>query len=789
MRNSFIFKCLLVYLLSSTFSPIIFAQQVEIHSRVRIKLDALHSIEQLASLGIETDHGYYMPGHGLVTELSASELQRVVQAGFVTRVIVPDVKAAWMSPQPIQERSGCNPNNLGSQYQTPTNYQAGTYGGYFRYQEMINILDNMYQNFPNLITVRKPITDTLTTHQGRPIYWVRISDNAIQDEPEPEVLYTALHHSREPNSLSQMLFYMWYLLENYATDPEVKYIVDNTELYFVPCVNPDGYLRNELTDPAGGGLWRLNMRDNLDGTFGVDLNRNYGFQWGYDNIGSSPNPGALTYRGTTPFSEPETRMMKLFCEQRDFKFALNYHTFSNLLIYPWAWSDELADPAFAEYAKILTSENKYKAGTATETVGYQVNGSSDDFMFGQENIFSMTPEVGPASSGFWPSSTEIDGLNKSTVLMNLLTAQLPIKLAIPSDASMTTSTGAAKVTFQVQRYGLQDGPFTISVQPISNNIASVVTPQQVINLVPFQSSAQSFDLTLVSNIQPSDTVRVRILVHNGQYARALEVAVPYSGQTVQVLNNPLNTLVGWQQTIPTDWLLTTEHFYSAPTSCTDSPGASYASNAYTSTTTINPVFIPANALGATLRYQARWELESGFDYVFIDVGSNGSFAPQCATSTTVAAPAVPTTPVYTGAQTTWRAECVDLQQFVGKPVQFGFTLRSDDFIELDGFYFDDVVIEYTLATGTEQVHVNEFGSMVVQPNPAKAFAQVSWTGMKSAPRKLSIYDAKGSEVYVQQMSTGTEANLQLQSLAAGTYRVVVIFAEGETLNGTIQVVD
>ena len=72
---------------------------------------------------------------------------------------------------------------------------------------------------------------------------------------------------------------MWYLLENYATNADIKATVDNTELFFVPCVNPDGYVYNQTTNPNGGGMWRKNRRNN--GTsFGVDINRNYGYNWG-----------------------------------------------------------------------------------------------------------------------------------------------------------------------------------------------------------------------------------------------------------------------------------------------------------------------------------------------------------------------------------------------------------------------------------------------------------------------------------------------------------------------------
>ena len=87
----------------------------------------------------------------------------------------------------------------------------------------------------------------------------KISDNPNQDENEPEILYDAVHHAREPNSLSQLIFYMYYLLENYGLNDEVTYLVNETEMYFVPCINPDGYIYNQINDPNGGGMWLLAM--------------------------------------------------------------------------------------------------------------------------------------------------------------------------------------------------------------------------------------------------------------------------------------------------------------------------------------------------------------------------------------------------------------------------------------------------------------------------------------------------------------------------------------------------
>ena len=111
----------------------------------------------------------------------------------------------------------------------------------------------MYNLFPTLISQKFSVG---TTIEGRPIYMVKISDNPTVSENEPQVLYTALHHAREPESMEQMIFFMFYLLENYGTDPEATYLVNNREMYFIPVINPDGYQYNYSTNPGGGGMWR-----------------------------------------------------------------------------------------------------------------------------------------------------------------------------------------------------------------------------------------------------------------------------------------------------------------------------------------------------------------------------------------------------------------------------------------------------------------------------------------------------------------------------------------------------
>lgn len=85
-------------------------------------------------------------------------------------------------------------------------------------------------------------------------------------------------------SLTQLIYFMWYLLEEYANNEEIRELIDNTELYFIPCVNPDGYAFNASNKPEGGGMWRKNRWLHPSGFIGVDLNRNYGLAWGIDDV-------------------------------------------------------------------------------------------------------------------------------------------------------------------------------------------------------------------------------------------------------------------------------------------------------------------------------------------------------------------------------------------------------------------------------------------------------------------------------------------------------------------------
>ncbi|MCP4246172.1 MAG: zinc carboxypeptidase, partial [bacterium] len=174
---------------------------------------------------------------------------------------------------------------------------AATMGGFRTLSQSWAAIDSVIAAYPAIVSPKLNIGTTL---MGNPIYAIRISDNPQTDESEPAVLITGLHHAREPMSTHIVIYTMQQLTQNYGVDPDITTLVDEREIWFIPIINPDGYEYNEAIAPGGGGMWRKNRKDNGDGSFGVDPNRNYGYAWGWDDAGSSPDPFSETFRGTGP---------------------------------------------------------------------------------------------------------------------------------------------------------------------------------------------------------------------------------------------------------------------------------------------------------------------------------------------------------------------------------------------------------------------------------------------------------------------------------------------------------
>ncbi|MCC7302090.1 MAG: immune inhibitor A [Bacteroidia bacterium] len=764
---------MLRYCIFLLFLPAALWSQQEVYSRVKVYTGA-NGTETLSSLGLELDHGVCKPGFWIINDFSATELDLIRSKGFQTEVIIPDVQAWYLeNSQKVHSQTQSIGCTAPPTYPTPSNFTLGSMGGFFTYNEIISHLDNMYTLYPNLI--KQKATLPYQTTQSRPLYWLKISDNPSVDENEPEILYTGVHHAREPASVAQLIMYMYYLLENYATDPEVQYLVDNSEMYFVPLVNPDGYMYNQTTNPNGGGMWRKNRRNNGDGTYGVDLNRNYGYNWGFDNNGSSPNTNSSTYRGPSAFSEPETQNLRDFCNQHQFRLCLNYHTYGNLMIYPWGYDANIYTPdsaQFTTYGDHLTTYNKYSYGTANQTVLYTANGVSDDWMYGEQStkpkIFAFTPEAGLSDEGFWPPQSRIIDICKENIWQNLHACHLVLKYAYTTDDEPNyISATAGYLNYRIKRLGMDaPGTYTVTIVPLGPEITSVGPPKTYSSLGLLQEVSDSISYTLMGNLAGGQVFKYVIEVNNGAFTLRDTIVKRFGWSTIVFSNNGSN-LTGFTNN---GWGTTTQQFWSPGSSITDSPSGNYSNNAYETITTSSLNL--SNAVTAQLSFYARWELETNFDWVQVKASSDGgnTWTPLCGKYTkTGNGYQDPGEPVYDAYVFGWKKETMPLDNFIGMNILIRFEINTDNGGSADGFYFDDVLVEKIVQspTGTAEEPLQQTEQNM--PNPADQYTFINFSGVTPGV-PLLVYDITGRKVMEEPVPSGTGSiRLNTSVLQPGVY--------------------
>jgi hypothetical protein len=382
-------------------------------------------------------------------------------------------------------------------------------GGYKTLSQLETELFFLNYIYPNIVG---PMISIGKTIENRDIWAIKISDNPNVDEDEPEILFTAAHHCREVVTPEIILAIMNHLTQNYGVDPEVTNLVDNREIWFVLVVNPDGYAYNDLNNPGGGGMWRKNRRDNGDGSYGVDLNRNYGYMWGYDDIGSSPNTATETYRGSGPFSEAETQAVRDLIIAHHFEIVINYHAYSNLILWPYGYAVGTYTPdekVFNALGQRLSSYNNYTADPAWAM--YPVNGDVNDWAYAEQTLkekcFGYTIEAGNYLDGFWPPVSRIPEITAENLPGSLFLISLAgdvNSIAPPETPSLTSPDsipGGGSYSVDWSLYDTINPPVNyelLEMQDLqtgtdsANNFNSWLTSGYVLSNTYYHSSGSSF---------------------------------------------------------------------------------------------------------------------------------------------------------------------------------------------------------------------------------------------------------------------------------------------------------
>jgi carboxypeptidase T len=295
---------------------------------------------------------------------------------------------------------------------------------YHTYDEMVSELNSIVGKYPTLAKLHD-IGDSWEKTKGianRDIWMLQITGKG-DGSKKPGIVFFGNHHARELVTVEIPMLLINHLLSNYGKDADITNMIDNTEIWIAPMVNPDGHTLAEK-----GDNWRKNKNTNKDisanARMGVDLNRNYGHQW--NTGGSSNDTGSETYHGKAPFSEPETQATRDFMKAHaNLKVMMSYHSFSNLILWPWGWSNGPSPDAakFETIGKKLGANTGYKPEQASDL--YIASGITDDWSYATLKMISFTTEIGSWNDGFDPPYSRVQQFWKE----NLPNALYLIKLA------------------------------------------------------------------------------------------------------------------------------------------------------------------------------------------------------------------------------------------------------------------------------------------------------------------------------------------------------------------------
>jgi len=259
---------------------------------------------------------------------------------------------------------------------------------YTSYQECVDFFTQAQKIHPNLFQVES----IGKTWEERDIIAVTISKNVERSREKPALFFTGTIHAREWVGIELSLSFAKYILEHIEYEPILNTILDKSTLYMVPCANPDGfeYSRNHFS------FWRKNRRKNLDGSYGVDLNRNFEVGFSKNN-----NMSSNVYSGIEPFSEPETAALRDFAlAHKNITIALDYHSQGNVFFPAHNFIHEDAEDAIdlnllaGNMAEEIRKESGREYGIHMgKPPTHLISGSGREFYYSQ-GALALVVEVG-----------------------------------------------------------------------------------------------------------------------------------------------------------------------------------------------------------------------------------------------------------------------------------------------------------------------------------------------------------------------------------------------------------
>lgn len=249
---------------------------------------------------------------------------------------------------------------------------------------------------------------------GYDIKVLKLTNSAVaapEGTAKPKLFVNSAIHAREYTTAPLVLEFAKWLVNGYGVNADATWILDHHEVHLMFHTNPDGRKRAET-----GLSWRKNVNNNFcanSNTRGVDLNRNFSFEWNSTaGQGSSGSACSLTYRGPSAGSEPETQAVQnyarsLWPDRRGpgvndpapadtSGIHIDIHSYSQLVLWPWGATASPAPngAALQTLGRRFAWFNGYQP---TQSIGlYPTDGTSDGPSYGELGVAAFTFELGTA---------------------------------------------------------------------------------------------------------------------------------------------------------------------------------------------------------------------------------------------------------------------------------------------------------------------------------------------------------------------------------------------------------
>ena len=357
---------------------------------VRIQHGGKEGLQHLSKMGVEFDH------HRTMTEVDAyvtdSEFSQIQAMGFAIERI---------------------PNQAREYYEFLVETTRDTddpMRGYHNYNELtysMQTIASQYPNITNLFSVGQSV-------QGRELWVMEISDNPGVNEVEPELKYIANMHGDETPGREFCLYLIEWLCENYGSDPRATDLVNNTDIFIMPSMNPDGF--------ENGTRYNAN---------GEDLNRDFP-----DQFSDPMNYGR----------QPETVAVMEWNWEHQFVLSANMHTGALVVNYPFdgpstgVYSASPDDDLFIQLSLAYSInhsdmyDGSFNQGITNGAEWYAITGGMQDWNYVWEEDFEVTLEQCDIK---WPDASQLPALwadNQESLLVYLEEVYKGVR-GIVSDAS------------------------------------------------------------------------------------------------------------------------------------------------------------------------------------------------------------------------------------------------------------------------------------------------------------------------------------------------------------------